>query len=59
MNRKKAILAIFMMAFLIIIGFVFPSIWKSQKGNKKSETENTQHLSVLFVGTLNAIYALD
>ena len=42
-NRKKAILAIFMMAFLIIIGFVFPSIWKSQKGNKKSETENTQH----------------
>ena len=43
MNRKKAILAIFMMAFLIIIGFVFPSIWKSQKGNKKSETENTQH----------------
>mgnify|MGYP000405792713 FL=1 len=32
-----------MMAFLIIIGFVFPSIWKSQKGNKKSETENTQH----------------
>ena len=21
----------------------FPSIWKSQKGNKKSETENTQH----------------
>lgn len=35
MNRKKAILAIFMMAFLIIIGFVFPSIWKSQKGNKK------------------------
>ena len=36
MNRKKAILAIFMMAFLIIIGFVFPSIWKSQKGNKKS-----------------------
>ena len=43
MNRKKAILAIFMMAFLIIIGFVFPSIWKSQKGNKESETENTQH----------------
>lgn len=43
MNRKKVILAIFMMAFLIIIGFVFPSIWKSQKGNKKSETENTQH----------------
>lgn len=43
MNRKKAILAIFMMAFLIIIGFVSPSIWKSQKGNKKSETENTQH----------------
>ena len=43
MNRKKAILAIFMMAFLIIIGFVFPSIWKSQKGSKKSETENTQH----------------
>ena len=43
MNRKKAILAIFMMAFLIIIGFVFPSIWKSPKGNKKSETENTQH----------------
>ena len=39
MNRKKAILAIFMMAFLIIIGFVFPSIWKSQKGNKESETE--------------------
>ena len=34
MNRKKAILAIFMMAFLIIIGFVFPSIWKSQKGTK-------------------------
>lgn len=43
MNRKKAILAIFMMTFLIVIGFVFPSIWKSQKGNKKSETENTQH----------------
>ena len=43
MNRKKAILAIFMMAFLIIIGFLLPSIWKSQKGNKKSETENTQH----------------
>ena len=43
MNRKKAILAIFMMAFLIIIGFVFPSIWKSKKDNKKSETENTQH----------------
>ena len=35
MNRKKAILAIFMMAFLIIIGFVFPSIWKSQKGIQK------------------------
>ena len=35
MNRKKAILAIFMMAFLIIIGFVFPSIWKSQKGKQK------------------------
>ena len=43
MNKKKAILAIFMMAFLIIIGFILPSIWKSQKGNKKSETENTQH----------------
>ena len=42
-EQKKAILAIFMMAFLIIIGFVFPSIWKSQKGNKESETENTQH----------------
>ena len=35
MNKKKAILAIFMMAFLIIIGFILPSIWKSQKGNKK------------------------
>lgn len=34
MNRKKAILAIFMMAFLIIIGFVFPSIWKSKKTTK-------------------------
>lgn len=33
-EQKKAILAIFMMAFLIIIGFVSPSIWKSQKGNK-------------------------
>ena len=43
MNKKKAILAIFMMAFLIIIGFILPSIWKSQKGNKKSEAENTQH----------------
>lgn len=42
-EQKKAILAIFMMAFLIIIGFILPSIWKSQKGNKKSEAENTQH----------------
>lgn len=33
-EQKKAILAIFMMAFLIIIGFILPSIWKSQKGNK-------------------------
>ena len=33
-EQKKVILAIFMMAFLIIIGFVFPSIWKSQKGTK-------------------------
>lgn len=33
-EQKKAILAIFMMAFLIIIGFVFPSIWKSQKETK-------------------------
>lgn len=41
-EQKKAILAIFMMAFLIIIGFVFPSIWKSQK-ETKTETENTQH----------------
>lgn len=33
-EQKKVILAIFMMAFLIIIGFVFPSIWKSQKETK-------------------------
>lgn len=42
-EQKKAILAIFMMAFLIIIGFVFPSIPEIPKRKQKSETENTQH----------------
>ena len=38
MNRKKAILAIFMMAFLIIIGFVSPSIWKQKIRDRKYST---------------------
>ena len=44
-SKKKQFWLSFMMAhFLIIIRtFVFPSIWKSPKGNKESETENTQH----------------
>ena len=43
MNRKKAISGYLYDGLFNYHRFVFPSIWKSQKGNKKSETENTQH----------------
>ena len=34
MNKKKANSGYLYDGLLIIIGFVFPSIWKSQKGTK-------------------------
>ena len=41
MNRKKVILSIFLMLFLLLAGLVLPSFWKSQKkeasGNKGRE----------------------
>lgn len=51
MNRKKVILSILMMFFLITVGFILPHLWKEKRGENptsssaptKDETAETEH----------------
>ncbi len=51
MNRKKVILSILMMLFLITVGFILPHFWKEKRGENptsssaptKDETAETEH----------------
>ncbi len=51
MNRKKVILSILMMVFLVAVGFVLPHLWKEKRGEKpaspsaptKEETAEAEH----------------
>lgn len=51
MNRKKVILSILMMFFLITVGFILPHLWKEKRGENptsssaptKEETTETEH----------------
>lgn len=52
MNRKKVILSILMMVFLIAVGFVLPHLFKEKRGEKpassaptKEETTDTEQSS--------------
>lgn len=38
MNRKKVILSILMMVFLVIVGFVLPHLFKEKRGEKTAPT---------------------
>ena len=39
MNRKKVILSILMMVFLIAVGFVLPHLFKEKRGEKPARSE--------------------
>lgn len=39
MNRKKVILSVFLMIFLILIGLTLPSMWKNQRKTEHKESE--------------------
>ena len=42
MNRKKVILSILMMVFLIAVGFVLPHLFKEKRGEKPASSAPTK-----------------
>lgn len=45
MSRKRVILSIFLMAFLVVLGFVLPSVWKKQKAEVPSQSKQAENVS--------------
>lgn len=41
MNRKKVILSIFLMIFLVLTVLILPGIWKNQKNEESEKAKNT------------------